>query len=261
MKRFLLLTMLIFTASGLVQAKQKLTLLSPNGGGTLVSGTPQMITWSHADMTGSETVLIFLEGATDSGPINYCDVLQGSYEWLVGKKMDGTFAKPASNYMIIIELVENDGISDMSDASFTIAGTVPNISLMTPNGGESLKKETGYDINWAFAGKTGFVSLTLVKDEQPLGLIAENIPAMNFRHHWHVGDPLLNGSPYGAGGNYRIQIQWRLRPGMAKDDLGETKAPGGILSDKQKNIDRSDGTFSIQETETPSQQNVKAKKE
>lgn len=261
MKKSLLLLVLILMATGIAPAKQKLTLISPNSGETLVSGTPQLIAWSYEDLTGNETMLIFLEGVTDSGPIHYCPVAQGSFPWLAGGKMDGTFAKPAGKYMVVIELVENDGISDMSDTSFTIAPSPASISLMAPNGGEVLERGMDYDINWSFAGKGGFASLTLLKDELPLGLIAEALPATSFRYRWHIGTPLLNGTGYVAGGNYRIQIQWRLSPSMAKNDLGEKKAMGRILTDTQKIIDRSDGTFIIQETETASQQNVKAKKE
>jgi hypothetical protein len=261
MKKILLLTVLTLTLIGIAPAKQKLILLAPNGGESMTAGSPQMISWSYSGLSGNETMLIALEGPADSGPITYCQVSLGSFPWPAGKKMDGTFAKPANDYMVIIELVENDGISDMSDATFAITGIVPNISLMAPNGGEALGKGMETDINWAFAGKTGFVSLTLLKDDQPLGLIADNLPAMNFRYRWTVGAPLLNGATYPGGGNYRIQIQWRPRPSTEKFDPEARKAPGAGFPDVQKNIDRSDGAFSIQETMPSPPQKAKTEKE
>jgi hypothetical protein len=260
MKKILLLMVLTLTLIGIAPAKQKLILLSPNGGEAMIAGSPQQISWNYSGLKGNETMLIALEGASDSGPITYCQVSLGSFPWPAGKKMDGTYAKPASDYMVIIELVENDGISDMSDATFAITGIVPNISLMTPNGGEALSKGMETDINWAFAGKTGFVSLTLLKDDLPLGLIADNRLAMDFRYRWRVGAPLLNGVAYSGGGNYRIQIQWRPRPSTEKIDPEERRASGAGSPDVQKNIDRSDGTFSIQEAAIIQQQPKTEKK-
>lgn len=243
MKKVFLATIMVIIGVGFAYA-QKVTLLAPNGGEILVSGTTQMITWTYSKLTGNETILIALEGTVDYGPIAYSKVSQGSIEWLAGEKMDKTFAKPDNHYKIIIELMENDSIYDLSDASFTIAPAAANISLMTPNGGEILKKGMDFDINWSYAGKEGFVNLTLLKDDLPLGLIAENLPAANFRYRWHIGNPLLNGFDYGAGGNYRIQIQWQLKPPGA-GAKGIMPAKAIAATEIQKNSDRSDGVFSI----------------
>lgn len=224
---------------------QKVTLLTPNGGETLVPGTPLMITWTHSKLTGDETLLIALEGSVDYGPIAYSKVSQGSIEWLAGKKMDGNFAKPGSDYRIIIEVVDNDSVYDLSDATFSIVPAAAKISLMTPNGGEILERGMDFDINWSFAGKDGFVSLILVKDELPLGLIAENLPAASFRYRWHIGNPLLNSAGYMAGGNYRILIQWQMNPNPGTTPQGQAPAKTLVIPDLQKNSDRSDGVFSI----------------
>ncbi len=131
---------------------------------------------------------------------------------------------------------------------------------MAPNGGEALGKGMETDINWSFAGKTGFVSLMLLKDDLPLGLIADNLPALSFRYRWRVGAPLLNGVTYPGGGNYRIQIQWRPRPSTEKIDLEAPRSSGAASPDVQKNFDRSDGSFSIQEAATTRSSSPKPKK-
>jgi len=244
MKKAFLATIMVIIGMGFAYA-QKVTLLTPNGGETLVLGSPLMITWTYSKLTGNETLVIALEGISDYGAIAYSKVSQGSYEWLAGKKMEGTFAKPASDYKIIIELVDNDSVYDLSNASFSIVPAAANISLMTPNGGEILEKGMDYDINWSFAGKEGFVSLTLMKDEQPLGSIAENLPATSFRYRWRIGDPLLNGIGYDAGGNYRIQIQWQLNPNPGTSAKGILPSKALAAPELQKNSDRSDGVFSI----------------
>jgi len=244
MKKVLLAAILVIIGTGCAFA-QKVVLITPNGGETLVLGSPQMISWSHSGLNGSETILIALEGTSDNGPIAYSKVSTGSIAWVAGKKMDGTFAKPAKDYRIIIEVRGNDDIYDLTDATFSLVPPASTISLMTPNGGESLSKGTLYDINWSFSGKNGFVSLTLMKDEQPLGLIAENLAATSFRFSWHIGMPLLNRVPYGLGGNYRIQIQWHLDQNPPTMGLAKLPATAIDVQELLKNSDRSDGVFSI----------------
>jgi hypothetical protein len=244
MKKTLMLTLLFWTAIGIAQA-QKLEIIAPNGGETLVSGMPLTITWSFSGLKANETMVIALEGATDYGPIAYSKVSAGSFDWLAGKKMDGTFAKPASDYRILIELVDSDMVYDASDATFTIAPAPSIIALMTPNGGETLQKRTDFTINWSCSGKEGFVNLVLVKDEQPLGLIAENLPATSLRYIWHVGSRLLNGLPYPEGNTYRIQIQWQLSASTSAASLGNLPAKAQPPVVMGQNNDRSDGVFSI----------------
>ena len=198
MRKLLMLTVLLAGVFTILPA-QKVTILSPNGGETLVNGTPMLITWSYAKLSGDETLLIALEGSADFGPIAYSKVAAGSLEWLAGKKMDGSFAKPAGGYKIIIELVNNDMTFDLSDQPFSIAAPVSVVALMTPNGGETLEKGKDFDIRWSCAGQAGFVTLSLFKDELPLGTIAENLPAAGLTYRWNIGLPLLNGVNYLAG--------------------------------------------------------------
>jgi hypothetical protein len=246
MKKVFLATMMVIIGVGLAYA-QKVTLLTPNGGEALMTGTPMLITWTYVKLKGDETLMIALEGTVDYGPIAYSKVSQGSIEWLAGQKMDKTFAKPASDYKIIIELMENDSIHDLSDANFSIVPPTATISLMTPNGGEIMEKGMDFDINWSLAGKDGLVNLTLMKDDQPLGLIAENLPAASFRYRWHIGNPLLNGMAYGAGNNFRIQIQWHPNPNPAAATAAKGIMPTQAVAtpNAQLNSDRSDGMFSI----------------
>jgi hypothetical protein len=245
MKKMLMLSLVILSAFAILPA-QKLTILSPNGGETLVNGTPMLITWSFSKLTGSETLLIALEGSADYGPIAYSKVAAGSLEWLAGQKMDGSFAKPAGGYKIIIELVDNDTAFDLSDQPFAIAAPVSVVALMTPNGGESLEMGKDYDIRWSCAGQEGFVTLSLLKDEQPLGVIVENLPAASLSYHWQIGLPLANGLNYRIGPNYRIQVMWHAQ---ATAGTGQKAAPAtvpaGQAASMQKNIDRSDNPFQL----------------
>jgi len=242
MKKALVLTMLLFAAAGMARA-QTLEIIAPNGGETLMSGMPLTISWSFAGVEPGERLLISLEGSADYGPIAYCLVSAGAYEWLAGRKMDGSFAKPAAEYRILIELVGTDQGHDSSDRSFTIAPAPSVVALMAPNGGETLQKRSDFAIHWSCSGQEGFVSLTLLLDEQPLGLIAENIPATSLNYTWHVGTKLLNGVVYAPGSNYRVQIQWQLLAGPKTGTLG--LAPAKTQGAAAPNSDRSAGVFAI----------------
>ncbi len=240
MKKTILLALwLMFAISGAFA--QKVTLIAPNGGETLVSGTPMAITWSYSGMSGNEQVLIALEGAADYGPIAYGKLSQGSHSWLAGQKMDGSFAKPASDYRIVIEVRDGNDVYDVTDAPFAIAPPSSIVSLMSPNGGETLEKGSDFDINWACAGSGGYVTLTLFRDNQPLGAIAENLPAAALRYTWRVGTPLKNNVPYPPGNTYSIQVHWQEQPLAEAARAAKAEAVVGA----SKTEDNSDGLFTI----------------
>ena len=244
MKKALMLTALCLTAIGIAPA-QKLEVIAPNGGEILVSGTPLTITWSFSGLNASENLLITLEGTTDYGPIAYSKISAGSYEWIAGRKMDGTFAKPSGGYRILIELVGSDQGYDASNSAFTIAPAPSVVALMAPNGGETLQKGNDFAVNWSCSSQEGFVSLALLKDEQPLGLIAENLPATSLRYVWHVGAKLLNGVAYIPGNTYRIQIQWQLSAATRAASLSNQPSKAQGSASLVQNSDRSEGVFSI----------------
>ncbi len=243
MKKIFLLTLMVILSLGAAHAKG-ITLISPNGGEILTSGTPLVITWTYSGFNGNEQVLVALEGATDYGPIAYSTISKGSLSWLAGQKMDGSFAAPAADYRIIIEVRDSDESFDLSDAAFTIAAPASVVALMTPNGGETLEKGMPFDISWSCAGAGGYVSLTLFKDNQPLGAIAENLPAASLRYTWQVGSQLLNRIPYPPGNTYSIQIQWYPQPVSGTTSLGKDPARAAAVGNR-KTDDRSDGMFAI----------------
>ncbi len=239
MKKAFLLAVMVIISLGAAHAKG-ITVISPNGGEILASGTPLVITWTYSGFNGNEQVLIALEGATDYGPIAYSTISKGSLSWLAGQKMDGSFAAPAADYRIIIEVRDSDESYDLSDAAFSITPPASVVALMAPNGGEILEKGKPFDINWSCAGTGGYVRLTLFKDNQPLGIIAENLPAASLRHTWQVGSQLLNNIPYPPANTYSIQIQWYPQPVAGATRLDKAAAVG-----TQKTDDRSDGMFAI----------------
>jgi hypothetical protein len=230
MKRPALLAFLLLAAAALSPGQQ-LTVLSPNGGEELASGEPLVIAWSFSDLAGDETVVIALEGEEDFGPVAIAAVSQGGVEWPAGRKMDGSFARPAAGYRIRITVRANESVSDVSDGAFTLAEPLPVVALVSPNGGEELSAGRVCPIRWSSAAG-GLVTLALLQGDRELGTIAADLPSASLSFAWRVGAELLNGAACPLGDGLRVAIRWRPAAGGAP--------PAG--SD-----DRSDGTFAIRD--------------
>lgn len=230
MKGPALLAFLLLAAAALSPAQQ-VTVLSPNGGEELACGEPLVIAWSFSDLAGDEKVVIALEGEEDFGPVAIADVSQGGLEWPAGRKMDGSFARPAAGYRIRITVRANESVSDTSDGVFTLAEPLPVVTLVSPNGGEELATGRTCAIRWSSAAG-GLVSLALLQGDRELGAIAADLPSAGLRFDWRVGADLLNGASCPVGDGFRVAIHWRPAAGGAPPAGGE---------------DRSDGTFAIRD--------------
>jgi hypothetical protein len=78
--------------------------------------------------------------------------------------------------------------------------------ITSPNGGEDWKFGTTHAITWGSSSMSGNVKIGLFKGGTHLGNIVEH-QFYQTGVNWHVGDPLLNGAAYGAGSDYKIQVQ------------------------------------------------------
>jgi hypothetical protein len=128
-----------------------LLLQNPNGGEVLGGLSIYTINWSS---TGSGSVLI--EYSTDNGnnwntvnPPNVGNT--GSYDWSVP-------LVASQECLIRISNAANPNVSDISDGVFEIYE--PTISVLQPNGGESICSGLIYTIEWS---STGDISGVLVE--------------------------------------------------------------------------------------------------
>jgi hypothetical protein len=89
-----------------------------------------------------------------------------------------------------------------------LAGAVgaQGIIVTSPDGGEIWKTGSDHPITWSSNGLSGNVKIGLFKGDTHLGNIVEH-QFYQTGYTWHVGDPLLNGKTYGAGSDYKIQVQ------------------------------------------------------
>ncbi len=120
---------------------QSVTVASPNGGETLITGTNQVITW-----TSSEIDFVEIEYTTNNG-VNWTVITastesDGYYFWSPVPSVVTTNAK------IRISDATDNSPSDQSDAVFSISAD-PVVEVLWPNGGESLLTGAVQDILWS----------------------------------------------------------------------------------------------------------------
>jgi hypothetical protein len=120
---------------------QNLTVISPNGGEVFVAGDPVNITWNTQ---GVENVKI--EFTVNNG------ILEEDWFTLVeSTPSDGSyqtgFSIPSEQYRIRISDADDGSPMDQSDGTFTVLDQ-PQISVISPNGGEYWLVGETYEINW-----------------------------------------------------------------------------------------------------------------
>jgi hypothetical protein len=116
-----------------------LALTSPNGGESLTRGSQFEITWTD-DVSDDVRIQLY-----DGYFGTYTDIISstesdGSYLWDIPNELYGSY------YQIIISSTLTPAFEDWSDGTFSIQGG--SITVITPNGGESLTRGTQYEITW-----------------------------------------------------------------------------------------------------------------
>jgi len=174
---------------------QGLTVTAPNGGETFNQGTTTDITWTRVNFNGLIKIELFNGEVVAELLANNLPAINGTWTWNIPA------GQPVgTNFKIRISDVEDGVPMDESNGTFIIASpTVPSISVLTPNGGESIQQGTNYNITWSTANYTGTVAIELLTSAKsgvaiPLG----TAPSAAGTFAWNVTqDP---------GSNYLIKI-------------------------------------------------------
>ncbi|MBU1984130.1 hypothetical protein KJ815_06960, partial [bacterium] len=129
----------------------QLTLSAPNGGQTWVAGTSQTISWTLSGTTGN--VVVQINRSYPSGSWESVTTMVGSsYNW--------TVTSPASSTARVrVYLQAAPTIGDTSDANFTIVE--PAVTVVSPNGGESLTPGSVTTLRWTRQYSTSTVKVEL----------------------------------------------------------------------------------------------------
>ena len=133
-------------------------LTSPHGGETFTVGSSHSITWSTVNMTGD----VKIEYSTDNGS-TWAEIIAaapntGSYAWTVPDTA-------SSQCLVKISKADSGSPSDISDDTFSIiTGSTTSITVVYPNGGETLVVGLSYPITWTFTGTIENVKIEYTRD-------------------------------------------------------------------------------------------------
>ena len=117
MKRNTIFLIILLTFSlSFVSGKQVLTLVSPNGGEKLVSGSTVHIIWKYTDKnSGGNIILVLYKNGIKFLTISDSAADTGSFSWKIPVNVPSD-----DKYRIRIRSTENLSLNDFSDGDFSI---------------------------------------------------------------------------------------------------------------------------------------------
>ena len=207
-----------------VAVVDSITVISPNGGETLFRGAAVTITWSSTGNVGANVKILARKG-TGAGVIAASTPNDGTFDWTVP-----TAFPTGNNFVLEISSVDNPGILDQSDNFFTVATEPPPdgaITVMSPNGGESVLRGAVFPITWDSTGDIGANVKIYVRKGGSGATIASSTP--NDGHFdWAVPN-------YPLGSNYILEISSLADPNIKDESdafftLTDTPPPGATIT-------------------------------
>ena len=143
-----------FTISnGEVLVHPTITLISPNGGESLIVGSNHFITWTSTGTINN----VMIEYSTNNGSswstITTSTSNYGSYSWPIPN---------TPSTQCLVRISDEDGSpSDTSDSTFSISdgSTHPILTITSPNGGEEWEVGSTQYITWNSTGSVGNVKI------------------------------------------------------------------------------------------------------
>jgi hypothetical protein len=214
-----------------------ITVLSPNGGEAWQIGSTYEIKWKSENVKDNVMILINRNSYLNTKP--YAFITRntsntGSYLWDTSKPLDtqsGSISnlENGQDYVILIQNI-GTGVSDKSDAAFSIAAATPSIAVTYPNGGEQ----------W-ITGRTFTIQIksTCIKESVVLYLYSNN----GANYVQSIGQAVADG--YGNA-NY----SWMIPSNIPADNTYKILA--ALVSMPKDIFDYSDTSFSIVAGMTPS---------
>jgi len=196
-----------------------ITVTAPNGGESLGNGRISNITWDSENLSSNVKITLWKNDIFVGNIAASLSASPGTFSWTVGN-YDGGTASVGTGYTIKIK-EKGTAVADFSNSSFSIE--VPQLTLLSPNGGENWTLGSSQNITWNGDGLTNSnVKITLWENGLFVGTIVPLYNATSETYSWTVGEYI--GGTASPGNNYTIKIKEK---GTAVADI-------------------SDGVFSIQ---------------
>ncbi|MBK7147972.1 MAG: T9SS type A sorting domain-containing protein [Bacteroidetes bacterium] len=156
--------------------KPAVTIIQPNFGGVLQVGSSYQIKWSSDGISNLYNLYYSTTGA--GGPyttiqLNY-NTSTNQFNWTVPNT-------PSNNCYLIIQDATAACKTDTSNLAFIISSTSSQITVTSPNGGDTLSGCQSYNITWTDAGANGPYNVSYTTDgAATYNTIATNVNATNF---------------------------------------------------------------------------------
>ncbi|HYN44928.1 MAG TPA: NosD domain-containing protein [Candidatus Limnocylindrales bacterium] len=169
----------------------RITVVFPNDGENWTRGTTQTIRWTGS--SGGYVKIELMKAGVWKSNIILSTPNDGSHPWLIPVTQI-----PGTDYKIRITSTTNAANTDTSDNTFTIP--TPNISVITPKGGDTWRRGTTQTIKWNSSGSPGaYVKIELIK----AGVANRVIIAITPNDGTH---PWLIPATQAPGTDYKVRI-------------------------------------------------------
>ncbi|MEI6697146.1 MAG: T9SS type A sorting domain-containing protein, partial [Bacteroidota bacterium] len=164
-----------------------ITLLQPNYGGVLQNGTSYSIKWTADGTSNFYDIDYSSNGGNTWNSIVYnYQSTTGIYTWTVPSTL-------SSNCMVRVTDNVSACKTDKSDVVFTISTATPSITVLSPNGGESINSCSPYNISWTVNGT--FQTYTIeysINGGSSWNNIVSNYSTTNGLYAWNI--PNINAT-------------------------------------------------------------------
>jgi hypothetical protein len=134
----------------------EITINSPNGGESWRSGTTHDILW--LDNVNDMVILKLYKSDTLYSIIDSSTFSDGQFPWRIP-----TSIEPGDDYKVSVSSLDDPALIDLSDSSFSLYRS--EITVMSPNGSETWKSGSSYDITWS-DNIGAMVIIELYKDDK-----------------------------------------------------------------------------------------------
>lgn len=164
--------------------KERLLLISPNGGESFIAGTTNNITWNYSSVSYTN---IKIEYSIDNGTTwntitNSWPIAYKTYTWSVP-------SNPSSQCLVRISNPAVPQDNDVSNNVFTILPP-KEITVTSPTGGENWRTGSSQNIIWSSTNVNEVSIQYMLNNSGVWNLIAERVPAEPRNFRWLIPNNL-----------------------------------------------------------------------
>lgn len=175
---------------------KSIMVTSPGSGENWETGSLHNITWTSTGGIGNVRIDFSLDNGATWMEVVSSVPNTGVFEWPVPYIQSDRCR---------VRVTEASEFSDINDGAFSILEPSMSVAITSPNGGESWKRGKEKSITWEARGISGNVIITLWKDGERVGTIAEEVPSSPGVYRWTVGQH--RDGTVEAGTGYTVRVK------------------------------------------------------